>query len=90
MLISIRTLQGKTIKLEVQSTDKIQNVKSKIQNKEGIRADLQRLMFANAPLANGRLLSSYGIGEESVLHLVLRKYFIMTDFSVTGSMVSKW
>ncbi len=75
MLISVRTFQGKAITLEVQPTDTIQNVKRKIQDTEGTRTDLQRLMFANASLDNGRTLASYGIGEHAVLHLVLRKYF---------------
>jgi hypothetical protein len=90
MLIFIRTFQGKEIKLEeVQPSDKIQTIKKKIQSTEGIRTDLQRLVFQNESLQNGRSLSSYGIGEQSILHLVRRKYFIMTDFSVTGSMVLK-
>jgi hypothetical protein len=80
MLISVRTFQGKVTTLEVQPTDTIQNVKRKIQDTEGTRTDLQRLMFANASLNNGRTLASYGIGEDAVLHLVLRKYFIWIIF----------
>lgn len=74
MLISARTIDGKEIKLEVQPTDTIQNVKTKIQNKEGIRVGLQRLVYNDKSLENSRSLSSYGIGDESILHLVLRKY----------------
>jgi hypothetical protein len=76
MQISIRTLEGRTITVEAQPNDKVQKVKTEIQNKEGIRTDLQRLIFANEPLENGRLLSDYGIREDSTLYLVLRKYFI--------------
>ncbi|CAF2968897.1 unnamed protein product [Rotaria sp. Silwood2] len=72
MQISVRTLEGKVITLAVQSTDTIGNVKTTIQGKEGIRTDLQRLIFNNATLENVRTLSSYEIGEESILYLVLR------------------
>jgi ubiquitin len=75
MLITIRTLQGKEIPLEVQSTDTIQNVKKKIQDKEGIRTDLQRLTLANTSLENGRTLASYNIGANTILGLMERKYF---------------
>jgi hypothetical protein len=76
MVISVRTFEGKTITLDVQITDTVQHVKKQIQGKEGIRADLQRLMFANEQMKNGESLSSYGVREDSVLHLVLRKYTI--------------
>ena len=75
MLIFIRTFQGGEIPLEVQPSDTIRIVKKKLQDKEGIRTDLQRLVFQNESLQNDRTLSNYGIGEQSVLHLVLRKYF---------------
>ncbi len=75
MQISIRTLEGREIKLEVQPSDKILAVKTKLQSQERIRADLQRLMFDNKPLENGRTLSSYGIGDEAIIYLVLRKFF---------------
>ena len=76
MVISVRTFEGKTITLDVQITDTVQHVKKQIQSKAGIRADLQRLMFANEQLKNGESLSNYGVREDSVLHLVLRKYTI--------------
>lgn len=76
MVISVRTFEGKTITLDVQITDTVQHVKKQIQSKEGIRADLQRLMFANEQLKNSETLSNYGVREDSVLHLVLRKYTI--------------
>lgn len=74
MKISVRTLDGRTITLEVQIDDTIQNVKRKLQKETKIRADLQRLLFENKSLENSRLLSSYGIVDESTLHLVLRKF----------------
>ena len=70
--IFVKNLLGKSVALDVQATDTVQAVKQKLQDREGIPAEQQRLVYTTKELDPTRTLADYNIQRDATLHLVLR------------------
>ena len=72
MQLFVKTLTGKTVSIEVEEGESIEDVKAKIAEKEGIPPEQQRLIFGGQQLQDAKTLDDYDVGDDATLHLVLR------------------
>jgi len=72
MQLFVKTLTGKTVSIEIEEGESIEDVKAKIAEKEGIPAEQQRIIFGGQQLQDGKTVDDYNIGDDATLHLVLR------------------
>lgn len=90
MQLFVKTLTGKTVSIEVEEGESIEDVKAKIAEKEGIPPEQQRLIFGGQQLQDSKTLDDYDVGDDATLHLVLRLRGGMQLFvkTLTGKTVS--
>lgn len=90
MQLFVKTLTGKTVSIEVEEGESIEDVKAKIAEKEGIPPEQQRLIFGGQQLQDSKTIDDYDVGDDATLHLVLRLRGGMQLFvkTLTGKTVS--
>jgi len=71
MMIKVKTLTGKEIEVDIDGTDKIERIKERVEEKEGIPPPQQRLIFGGKQMMDDKTVSEYNVNPGSVLHLVL-------------------
>ncbi|CAM2701072.1 unnamed protein product [Rotaria socialis] len=71
MMIKVKTLTGKEIEVDIDGTDKIERIKERVEEKEGIPPPQQRLIFGGKQMMDDKTVSEYNVNAGSVLHLVL-------------------
>lgn len=72
MVIYVKTVSGRSVMVDVRSSDLVADVKLQLEAKESIPPELQRLSFADAQLDDERTLDSYNVKQESTLHVALK------------------
>mmetsp|Transcript_73416 Transcript_73416/g.147842 ORF Transcript_73416/g.147842 Transcript_73416/m.147842 type:complete len:131 (+) Transcript_73416:92-484(+) len=72
MQLMVKTLDGKTVTVEAEEEDTIEDIKNKIMEKEGVPVDQQRLIFGGKQLDSDKTLADYDVQEDSTFHMVLR------------------
>ncbi|KAA0192133.1 Neural cell expressed developmentally down-regulated 8 [Fasciolopsis buskii] len=71
MLIKVKTLTGKEIEIDIEPSDKVERIKERIEEKEGIPPQQQRLIFSGKQMNDDKVVLDYKIQGGSVIHLVL-------------------
>lgn len=87
--LNVELPSGKTIALDVESGDSIDNVKQKVQNAAGVSVTEQYLYYGGKFLNNGRTLADYNIQKESTLLVASEEKGVpngvrLTEESATG------
>mmetsp|Transcript_15649 Transcript_15649/g.28047 ORF Transcript_15649/g.28047 Transcript_15649/m.28047 type:complete len:81 (+) Transcript_15649:268-510(+) len=72
MQLFVKTLDGKTLTVDAEEEDTIEDIKNKIMEKEGVPTDQQRLIFGGKQLEGQKTLADYDVQEDSTFHMVLR------------------